>query len=124
MIQYAEMKKYIEEIERKEFEEEQNRLISINPKIFHKTKFPGINTWSIGQIMNRYNNENNLDKENSYIWYSLGECFSLLDLRQEMKEKIKEYTDDLFNQAVKVTGAEDFDLPSAYFVIVDYIRNN
>lgn len=116
MIKYEEMKKAVNDAKKEEFEKS---LVSGSKRRFH-----GVNGYSAREIIVEYNLIKQLKGDYAYIWESLGECFSLGDLRESIRRDVPEYTSELFDDAVMVIGVSSFDLPSAYALIADYIEKN
>lgn len=116
MINYEEMKKAVNNMKKKEFEE--------SLTVGSKRRFPGVNGYSTNDILKEYNYINDLIGDNAYMWESLGKCFSLGDLRESIRRDITKYTKDLFDDAVKFIGVSSWDLPSAYALIANYIEKN
>lgn len=53
---------------------------------------------------------------------NLGKCYSLADLREDIRRNVPEYTAALFDRAVAIIGIYDFNIASAYTLIANYIR--
>lgn len=115
MIKYEEMKKAVNDAKKEEFKKS---LISGS-----KRRFPGVNGYTPNDVLKEYNYINDLTGDDEYIWESMGECFSVGDLRQSIRD-VPGYTPKLFDDAVKVIGVYSFDLPSAYALIANYIEKN
>lgn len=87
-----------------------------------KRHFPGVKGYSIWDFLDEYNKIMGLEGECAYIWETLGKCYSLTDLREDIRRNVPEYTATLFDRAVAVIGIYDFDIASAYTLIANYIR--
>lgn len=89
---------------------------------YSKRHFPGVKGYSIRVFLDEYNKIMGLEGECAYIWETLGKCYSLADLRDDIRRNVPEYTAALFDRAVAVIGIYDFDIASAYALIAKYIR--
>lgn len=87
-----------------------------------KKRFPGVKGYSIRDFLDEYNKIMGLEDESTYIWETLGKCYSLADLRKDIRRNVPEYTAALFDRAVAVISIYDFDIASAYTLIANYIR--
>lgn len=87
-----------------------------------KRHFPGVKGYSVRDFLDEYNKIMGLEGECAYIWETLGKCYSLADLREDIRRNVPEYTAVLFDKAVAVIGIYDFDIASAYALIAKYIR--
>lgn len=87
-----------------------------------KRHFPGVKGYSVRDFLDEYNKIMGLEGECAYIWETLGKCYSLADLRKDIRRNVPEYTAALFDKAVAVIGIYDFDIASAYALIAKYIR--
>lgn len=116
MIKYEEMKKAVNDAKKEDFEKS---LINGS-----KRRFPGINGYTANDVLNEYNYINDLTGDDTYMWESLGKCFSLGDLRESIRRDIQKYTPSLFDDATKFIWVSSWDLPSAYALISDYIEKN
>ena len=72
--------------------------------------------------MDEYNKIMGLEGECAYIWETLGKCYCLADLREDIRRNVPEYTAALFDRAVAVIGIYDFNIASAYTLTANYIR--
>lgn len=87
-----------------------------------KKHFPGVKGYSIRDFLDEYNKIMGLEGECAYIWETLGKCYSLADLREDIRRNVPEYTAALFDRAIAVIGIYDFNIASAYTLIANYIR--
>lgn len=87
-----------------------------------KRHFPGVKGYSVRDFLDEYNKIMGLEGECAYIWETLGKCYSLADLREDIRRNVPEYTAALSDKAVAVIGIYDFDIASAYALIAKYIR--
>lgn len=114
MIKFVDLKQAVITAKKEEFEFE---AVSCS-----KRRFPGVKGYSIRDFLDEYNKIMGLEGECAYIWETLGKCYSLADLREDIRRNVPEYTAALFNRAVAVIGIYDFDIASAYTLIANYIR--
>lgn len=114
MIKFENLKQEVITAKKEEFEFE---AVSCSKK-----RFPGIKGYSIRDFLNEYNKIMGLEGECAYIWETLGKCYSLADLRDDIRRNVPEYTAALFDRAVAVIGIYDFNIASAYALIAKYIR--
>lgn len=87
-----------------------------------KRHFPGVKGYSIRDFLDEYNKIMGLEGECAYIWETLGKCYCLADLREDIRRNVPEYTAALFDRAVAVIGIYDFNIASAYTLTANYIR--
>lgn len=87
-----------------------------------KRHFPGVKGYSVRDFLDEYNKIMGLEGESAYIWETLDKCYSLADLRKDIRRNVPEYTAALFDKAVAVIGVYDFNIASAYTLIANYIR--
>lgn len=87
-----------------------------------KKAFSRCKGYSVRDFLDEYNKIMGLEGECAYIWETLGKCYSLADLREDIRRNVPEYTAALFDKAVAVIGIYDFDIASAYALIAKYIR--
>lgn len=114
MIKFENLKQTVIAAKKEEFEFE---AVSCSKK-----RFLGVKGYSIRDFLDEYNKIMGLDGECAYIWETLGKCYSLADLREDIRRNVPEYTAALFDKAVAVIGIYDFDIASAYALIAKYIR--
>lgn len=114
MIKFDSLKQAVITAKKEEFEFE---AVSCSKKIF-----PGVKGYSIRDFLDEYNKIMGLENESAYIWETLGKCYSLADLRKDIRRNVPEYTAALFDKAVAVIGVCNFDIASAYTLIANYIR--
>lgn len=114
MIKFNDLKQAVITAKKEEFEFE---AVSCSKKIF-----PGVKGYSIRDFLDKYNKIMGLEDESAYIWETLGKCYSLADLRKDIRRNVPEYTTALFDKAVAVIGVCNFDIASAYTLIANYIR--
>lgn len=114
MIKFENLKQTVIAAKKEEFEIE---AVSCSRKCF-----PGLKGYSVRNFMDEYNKIMGLEGECAYIWESLGKCYSLADLRDDIRRNVFGYTADLFDKAVSIIGIRDFDVASAYVLIAKYIR--
>lgn len=114
MIKFVDLKQAVITAKKEEFEFE---AVSCS-----KRRFPGVKGYSIRDFLDEYNKIMGLEGECAYIWETLGKCYSLADLREDIRRNVPEYTAALFNRAVAVIGIYDFGIASAYTLIANYIR--
>ena len=114
MIKFVDLKQAVITAKKEEFEFE---AVSCS-----KRHFPGVKGYSIRDFLDEYNKIMGLEDEYAYIWETLGKCYSLADLREDIRRNVPEYTAALFDKAVAVIGIYDFDIASAYALIAKYIR--
>jgi hypothetical protein len=114
MIKFTDLKQAVIAAKKEEFEFE---AVSCS-----KRHFPGVKGYSIRDFLDEYNKIMGLEGECAYIWETLGKCYSLADLREDIRRNVPEYTAALFDRAVAVIGIYDFNIASAYALIAKYIR--
>ena len=114
MIKFENLKQAVIAAKKEEFEFE---AVSCSKK-----HFPGVKGYSIRDFLDEYNKIMGLEGECAYIWETLGKCYSLADLREDIRRNVPEYTAALFDRAVAVIGIYDFNIASAYALIAKYIR--
>ena len=114
MIKFENLKQAVIAAKKEEFEFE---AVSCS-----KRHFPGVKGYSIRDFLDEYNKIMGLEGECAYIWETLGKCYSLADLRDDIRRNVPEYTAALFDRAVAVIGIYDFNIASAYVLIAKYIR--
>lgn len=114
MIKFENLKQSVITAKKEEFEFE---AVSCS-----KRHFPGVKGYSIRDFLDEYNKIMGLEGESAYIWETLGKCYSLADLRNDIRRNVPEYTAALFDKAVAVIGVYDFNIASAYTLIANYIR--
>ena len=114
MIKFENLKQSVINAKKEEFEFE---AVSCS-----KRHFPGVKGYSIRDFLDEYNKIMGLEGESAYIWETLGKCYCLADLREDIRRNVPEYTAALFDKAVAVIGIYDFDIASAYALIAKYIR--
>ena len=114
MIKFVDLKQAVITAKKEEFEFE---AVSCS-----KRHFPGVKGYSIRDFLDEYNKIMGLDGECAYIWETFGKCYSLADLRDDIRRNVPEYTAALFDRAVAVIGIYDFNIASAYTLIANYIR--
>lgn len=114
MIKFENLKQSVITAKKEEFEFE---AVSCS-----KRHFPGVKGYSIRDFLDEYNKIMGLEGESAYIWETLGKCYCLADLREDIRRNVPEYTAALFDKAVAVIGIYDFDIASAYALIAKYIR--
>lgn len=114
MIKFVDLKQAVITAKKEEFEFE---AVSCS-----KRHFPGVKGYSIRDFLDEYNKIMGLEDEYAYIWETLGKCYSLADLREDIRRNVPEYTAALFDKAVAVIGIYDFNIASAYALIAKYIR--
>ena len=114
MVKFENLKQAVIAAKKEEFEFE---AVSCSKK-----RFPGVKGYSIRDFLDEYNKIMGLEGECAYIWETLGKCYSLADLRDDIRRNVPEYTAALFDRAVAVIGIYDFNIASAYTLIANYIR--
>lgn len=114
MIKFENLKQAVIAAKKEEFEFEAVSCL--------KRHFPGVKGYSIRDFLNEYNKIMGLEGECAYIWETLGKCYSLADLREDIRRNVPEYTAALFDRAVAVISIYDFNIASAYTLIAKYIR--
>lgn len=114
MVKFENLKQAVIAAKKEEFEFE---AVSCS-----KRHFPGLKGYSIRDFLNEYNKIMGLEGECAYIWETLGKCYSLADLREDIRRNVPEYTAALFDRAIAVIGIYDFDIASAYALIAKHIR--
>lgn len=114
MVKLVDLKQAVIAAKKEEFEFE---AVSCS-----KRHFPGVKGYSIRDFLNEYNKIMGLEGECAYIWETLGKCYSLADLREDIRRNVPEYTAALFDRAVAVISIYDFNIASAYTLIAKYIR--
>lgn len=114
MIKFENLKQSVITAKKEEFEFE---AVSCS-----KRHFPGVKGYSIRDFLDEYNKIMGLEGESAYIWETLGKCYCLADLKEDIRRNVPEYTAALFDKAVAVIGIYDFDIASAYALIAKYIR--
>lgn len=114
MIKFENLKQAVIAAKKEEFELE---AVSCS-----KRHFPGVKGYSIRDFLDEYNKTMGLEGECAYIWETLGKCYCLADLREDIRRNVPEYTAALFDRAVAVIGIYDFNIASAYTLIANYIR--
>ena len=114
MVKLVDLKQAVIAAKKEEFEFE---AVSCS-----KRHFPGVKGYSIRDFLNEYNKIMGLEGECAYIWEPLGKCYSLADLREDIRRNVPEYTAALFDRAVAVISIYDFNIASAYTLIAKYIR--
>ena len=114
MVKLVDLKQAVIAAKKEEFEFE---AVSCS-----KRHFPGVKGYSIRDFLNEYNKIMGLEGECAYIWEALGKCYSLADLREDIRRNVPEYTAALFDRAVAVISIYDFNIASAYTLIAKYIR--
>ena len=114
MIKFENLKQAVIAAKKEEFEFE---AVSCSKK-----RFPGVKGYSIRDFLDEYNKIMGLEGEYAYIWETLGKCYSIADLREDIRRNVPEYTATLFDRAVAVIGIYDFNIASAYALIAKYIR--
>ena len=114
MIKFENLKQAVITAKKEEFEFE---AVSCS-----KRHFPGVKGYSVRDFLDEYNKIMGLEGECAYIWETLGKCYSLADLREDIRRNVPEYTAALFDRAVAVVGVCDFNIASAYTLIANYIR--
>lgn len=114
MVKFENLKQAVITAKKEEFEFE---TVSCS-----KRHFPGVKGYSVRDFLDEYNKIMGLEGECAYIWETLGKCYSLADLREDIRRNVPEYTAVLFDKAVAVIGIYDFDIASAYALIAKYIR--
>nr|DAX12673.1 MAG TPA: hypothetical protein [Bacteriophage sp.] len=114
MIKFEDLKQAVIAAKKEEFELE---VVSCS-----KRHFPGVRGYSVRDFLDEYNKIMGLEDECAYIWETLGKCYSLADLRDDIRRNVPEYTAALFDRAVAVIGVYDFNIASAYALIANYIR--
>ena len=114
MVKFENLKQAVITAKKEEFEFE---AVSCS-----KRHFPGVKGYSVRDFLNEYNKIMGLEGESAYIWETLGKCYSLADLREDIRRNVPEYTAALFDRAVAVIGVYDFNIASAYALIAKYIR--
>ena len=114
MVKFENLKQAVIAAKKEEFEFE---AVS-----YSKKRFPGVKGYSIRDFLDEYNKIMGLEGECAYIWETLGKCYSLADLREDIRRNVPEYTAALFDRAVAVIGIYDFNIASAYALIANYIR--
>ena len=114
MVKLVDLKQAVIAAKKEEFEFE---AVSCS-----KRHFPGVKGYSIRDFLNEYNKIMGLEGECAYIWETLGKCYSLADLREDIRRNVPEYTAALFDRAVAVISIYDFNIASAYILIAKYIR--
>lgn len=114
MIKFVDLKQAVITAKKEEFEFE---AVSCS-----KRHFPGVKGYSIRDFLDEYNKIMGLEGESAYIWETLGKCYSLADLEEDIRRNVPEYTAALFDRAVAVIGIYDFNIASAYALIAKYIR--
>lgn len=100
MIKFVDLKQAVITAKKEEFEFE---AVSCS-----KRHFPGVKGYSIRDFLDEYNKIMGLEDEYAYIWETLGKCYSLADLREDIRRNVPEYTAALFDKAVAVIGIYDF----------------
>lgn len=53
-----------------------------------KRHFPGVKGYSVRDFLDEYNKIMGLEGECAYIWETLGKCYSLADLREDIRRNI------------------------------------
>ena len=114
MVKLVDLKQAVIAAKKEEFEFE---AVSCS-----KRHFPGVKGYSIRDFLNEYNKIMGLEGECAYIWETLGKCYSLADLREDIRRNVPEYTAAQFDRAVAVISIYDFNIASAYTLIAKYIR--
>lgn len=114
MIKFEDLKQAVITAKKEEYEIE---AVSCSKKCF-----PGLKEYSVRDFLDEYNKIMGLEGEYAYIWETLGKCYSLADLREDLSRNVPEYTVTLFDRAVAVIGICDFGIASAYALIAKYIR--
>lgn len=114
MVKFENLKQAVITAKKEEFEFE--------TVLCSKRHFPGVKGYSVRDFLDEYNKIMGLEGECAYIWETLGKCYSLADLREDIRRNVPEYTAALFDKAVAVIGIYDFDIASAYALIAKYIR--
>lgn len=114
MIKFDSLKQAVITAKKEEFEFE---AVSCSRKCF-----PGLKGYSVQNFLDEYNKIMGLEGECAYIWETLGKCYSLSDLREDIRRNVSGYTAALFDRAVSIIGVCDFDVASAYALIAKYIR--
>jgi hypothetical protein len=114
MIKFTDLKQAVIAAKKEEFEFE--------AVLCSKRRFSGVKGYSIRDFLDEYNKIMGLEGEYAYIWETLGKCYSLADLRDDIRRNVPEYTAALFDRAIAVIGIYDFDIASAYALIAKYIR--
>lgn len=114
MIKFVDLKQAVITAKKEEFEFE---AVSCS-----KRHFPGVKGYSIRDFLDEYNKIMGLEDEYAYIWETLGKCYSLADLREDIRRNVPEYTAALFDRTIAVIGIYDFNIASAYALIAKYIR--
>ena len=114
MVKFENLKQAVIAAKKEEFEFE---AVSCS-----KRHFPGVKGYSVRDFLNEYNKIMGLEGECAYIWETLGKCYCLADLREDIRRNVLEYTAALFDRAVAVIGIYDFNISSAYTLIANYIR--
>ena len=114
MVKLVDLKQAVIAAKKEEFEFE---AVSCS-----KRHFPGVKGYSIRDFLNEYNKIMGLEGECAYIWETLGKCYSLADLREDIRRNVPESTAALFVRAVAVISIYDFNIASAYTLIAKYIR--
>jgi hypothetical protein len=114
MIKFENLKQAVIAAKKEEFELE---AVSCS-----KRHFPGVKGYSIRDFLDEYNKIMGLEGECAYIWETLGKCYCLADLREDIRRNVPEYTAALFDRAVAVIGIYDFNIASAYTLTANYIR--
>lgn len=114
MIKFENLKQAVITAKKEEFEFE---AVSCS-----KRHFSGVKGYSVRNFLDEYNKIMGLEDECAYIWEALGKCYSLADLREDIRRNVPEYTAALFDRAVAVIGIYDFNIASAYALIAEYIR--
>lgn len=114
MIKFENLKQAVITAKKEEFEFE---AVACSKK-----RFPGVRGYSVRDFLNEYNKIMGLEGECAYVWETLGKCYSLADLREDIRRNVPEYTAALFDRAVAVVGVCNFGIASAYALIANYIR--
>lgn len=114
MIKFTDLKQAVIAAKKEEFEFE--------AVLCSKKTFSGVKGCSIRDFLDEYNKIMGLEGEYAYIWETLGKCYSLADLRDDIRRNVPEYTAALFDRAIAVIGIYDFNIASAYALIAKYIR--